>query len=326
MMTVMLTLDLGNNVWLLGVVDDGVLKMVKLKVTGPTTNEWLGTRSDVDYDPSCAVQATFREACWGAGDGVPRNAYPVSVRATEEGTSEGACRGDLAQPLGDDSNGTNCPTMMMEPTTCLAKCSSNTIASGTFMCLASKVRLKSVCPGHDSVMIGDKVLLTLAVVASECPSPAQLHTILANALEVHRDTVKDVFFEVGEEVMLPKDDALLAGQPTARALTLGGDLVVNATEAPDVLLRVAQLPDSKVPVGNRFANALKSALDYMGSVENLRKPVYAPDQVIDFHKACRGDAARPLGNDSVGTNCPVAMVERSSCAAQCNSEIGRAHV
>ena len=81
MMTVMLTLDLGNNVWLLGVVDNGILKMVKIRITGPTTSIWLDTRVDAEYDSSCAFQPTFLEACFTAADRLGRDAFPVASAA-----------------------------------------------------------------------------------------------------------------------------------------------------------------------------------------------------------------------------------------------------
>jgi len=320
-----LMLSLGNNVWLVGVVDDGILKMVKIRVTGAGTSEWLGTRSDANYDPSCALQRTFRKACWDVGDELPRDAFPVSLQATDDATAEsiltstGTCRGEFARPLGDDSNRTDCPNTMVDRKTCAAQCNSGNMAKGTFICLESKIRLESACPGYDTVTTGDKVLFTLGVVASKCPSLDRLRTIFANALEVDRDSVAGVFCDSGKDVSLSKDDASLVGKPTAKGLTIGGEFNVHAAEVHNLLPTVAQLPDGRTVVGNRLATALKSAADYVGSIEQLHQPLHMPDQVIDVHKACRGDTARPLGVDSMGTNCSVTMVDKSTCSAQCKS-------
>merc|ERR1712032_305118 len=105
-----------------------------------------------------------------------------------------SCRGSDAQPLGGQSNGTNCPATMLQGMTCSATCKpgadaneSGAAASGTFVCLAGKVRLASVCGGEsneESVTLGSKVVFTLGGIASACPSPEQLRAILASALSV----------------------------------------------------------------------------------------------------------------------------------------------
>jgi len=229
------------------------------------------------------------------------------------------CRGDLAWPLGDDSNGTNCPTTMAAGSTCAAQCNSGALANGSFICLAGKVRLKSVCPGFGSVTLGEKVLFTLKAVASQCPSPERMRRILAAALQVDRDTLNGVFCEEGEEVPLSEDDARLAGQATARTLTIGSDLNADVDEAQDLLPRVAQLPDTTTPVGMHFVIAMRGALNYIGSVEQLHRPHHAPDQVMDFKESCRGGDAQPLGSDGNGTDCPTTMLHGKTCAARCNS-------
>merc|ERR1719223_837515 len=57
--------------------------MVKIRVLGPRTSEWIGTRSDNDFDPSCAFQVTFVETCYSAGNELERNAFNVSLLAIE---------------------------------------------------------------------------------------------------------------------------------------------------------------------------------------------------------------------------------------------------
>jgi len=111
----------------------------------------------------------------------------------------------------------------------------------------------------------------------------------------------------------------LAGHPMARALTIGGDIVSDFDEAQDLLLRVAQLPDITTSVGSRFAAAMRGVLDFMGSARQLHRPVHVPDQVTGFHKACRGDDARPMGRHTNGTNCHATMLQGMTCSAKCNS-------
>ena len=110
-------------------------------------------------------------------------------------------------------------------------------------------------------------------------------------------------------------------RPEPWAALPGGEFNVDASGAQDLQLRVAQLPDSTTAIGYRFAAAMRGVLDYMGVAEQVHKPVNMPDQVIGFHKACRGDTARPLGDDSNGTNCLATMAEGSTCAAKCSSGV-----
>ena len=127
-----------------------------------------------------------------------------------------ACHGDSARPLGNDSMGTNCPAVMGEQSACTAQCNSGAAAVGAFMRLASKIRLEPVGPGHDSVMVWDRVLYTLGARAPECPSPEKLRIILAGALEVHSDQVDGVAREAGEEVPPSEDDTRMVGIPQQR--------------------------------------------------------------------------------------------------------------
>merc|ERR1719223_851229 len=216
--------------------------------------------------------------------------------------------------------GTTCPTIMAEQSTCKAQCKFGGAPNGTFMCLASRIRLKSVCPGQDSVTLGHKVLFTLAAVASKCPSQKELITILVNALEVHKETLDGVFCQAAEEVPLPAHEAVLLGQPKAHRLIIGGELHPRAgADAQNLMPRTSQLADTAVAVGNNFTAALREAVDYVGYVKQLHPPVLVAAQVIDFHKTCRGDSALPFGGASMGTDCPATMVQGSTCTAQCSS-------
>jgi len=193
-----------------------------------------------------------------------------------------ACRGDDAQPVGGHNNGTNCPATMLQGMTCSAKCNSGAAANGTFVCLEGKVRLTSVCAGqpHEgSVTLGRKVLFTLVTMATECPSPEQLHAILASALGVDRNIVEDVFCETSE------NGVHLAGQTPVQAVRIGGELNPHGAEAQDLLEKVKQLPDRMTSVGTLFVTALWALVGYRGSIEQLHVPLLLPDQVIDFEEA-----------------------------------------
>jgi len=74
--------DLGDNMWLLGVVDKNQLVMVKVKVTGRMTWVWMGTRFDDQYSVACAKHETFTEACFKGTD--PKaNIVPIDLHTSE---------------------------------------------------------------------------------------------------------------------------------------------------------------------------------------------------------------------------------------------------
>jgi len=151
------------------------------------------------------------------------------------------------------------------------------------MCVAGRVRLTSVCAGRhqeSSVPLGNKVLFTLTAIASDCPSPEQLQTILASALDVDRNVVRGVFCDSGKEVPLSEDDARLAGRQAARVLTIGGDLSPNDAESQRFLQMAAQLADLRTSVGTHFAKSMWDAVDYFGTVRQLHAPLLVSDQVL----------------------------------------------
>merc|ERR1712008_540730 len=39
-----LLLDMGHDIWIVGLVDHGMLEMVKIRITGPTTYRWIATK------------------------------------------------------------------------------------------------------------------------------------------------------------------------------------------------------------------------------------------------------------------------------------------
>ena len=81
---VTLARDLGDNVWLVGLVD-GPLKMVKIRITGAATSTWLATRYDYPPSPTCKEQATFGVRCFKGTDS--KNSYPVSLSAAGRDTA-----------------------------------------------------------------------------------------------------------------------------------------------------------------------------------------------------------------------------------------------
>ena len=81
-LSVTLKLDLGGNEWIVGLVDGGSLKMSKIKITGSTTFDWIGTRYDSSYNSSCGQLATFTVACFKGTD-PSANFYPVDLQAEQ---------------------------------------------------------------------------------------------------------------------------------------------------------------------------------------------------------------------------------------------------
>merc|ERR1711893_486981 len=61
---VTLRLDLGGNIWILGVVDEKVLRMVKIQLTTPRTVSIKMEKEDAKYELKCAKQKTFTEECF----------------------------------------------------------------------------------------------------------------------------------------------------------------------------------------------------------------------------------------------------------------------
>merc|ERR1711953_1359559 len=62
--SVELRLDLGGNIWILGFVDGGVLRMFKGKIISPNTFSIIGIREDAKYARTCGEQQTFIEGCF----------------------------------------------------------------------------------------------------------------------------------------------------------------------------------------------------------------------------------------------------------------------
>merc|ERR1711953_574659 len=84
---VTLTLDLGGNTWILGVVDEKVLRMVKIQLTTPRTVSVKLEKEDPKYEPKCAKQQTFTEDCWEKERG--KGEEKGEDEGEEEGEGEG---------------------------------------------------------------------------------------------------------------------------------------------------------------------------------------------------------------------------------------------
>jgi len=82
LMPVTLSADLGDNVWIVGTVDDDYLRMVRIRIRGPRASRWLATRYTNDFDEKCSKQETFSETCFKGTD-PSWDEFPVRVRATQ---------------------------------------------------------------------------------------------------------------------------------------------------------------------------------------------------------------------------------------------------
>merc|ERR1711971_1115775 len=76
-------LDLGGNIWLVALYDHELLEMVKIKISGKETFEWLATKLAEEPDKRCTVQKTFTAACF-KGEDKDKDKYKVHLKASEE--------------------------------------------------------------------------------------------------------------------------------------------------------------------------------------------------------------------------------------------------
>jgi len=81
-----ISFSLGDNVWIIGGMDNGLIKMVKIEITNVNTFNWIG--SAYTDSGSCMDQSGFSESCFT--DGVDRSAsvggYDVSLVAYAQET------------------------------------------------------------------------------------------------------------------------------------------------------------------------------------------------------------------------------------------------
>ena len=74
-----------EDAWIIGAVDGGFLKMVKLRVTGSASFDWMSTKYDSNYNDSCLDG--FSESCF-VGRNTTENQYPVILVAEPEGKAQ----------------------------------------------------------------------------------------------------------------------------------------------------------------------------------------------------------------------------------------------
>ena len=70
-----------EDAWILGAKDGGYLKMVKIRVTGSSSYDWIETKysSDGSYDESC--ETSFTASCFGGSHPGGQKIYVVPLVA-----------------------------------------------------------------------------------------------------------------------------------------------------------------------------------------------------------------------------------------------------
>ena len=82
-----IALQLSDNEWIVGVVNDNIMKMVKLRITGANTFDWIATKYNRkgNYN-NCCVTA-FSKSCFVGSDSPDGEcAYTVELKAEVQGT------------------------------------------------------------------------------------------------------------------------------------------------------------------------------------------------------------------------------------------------
>ena len=69
-----------KDVFIVSTVGSNGMKMVKIRVTGETTFDWLEAKSHQDYPSECGKQSTFNENCF-TGRSVGQDKYDVNLKA-----------------------------------------------------------------------------------------------------------------------------------------------------------------------------------------------------------------------------------------------------
>ena len=72
-----------EDAWIVGLREGGVLKIVKLRVTGPKSYDWISAkyRNPGTYPQSCASMSSFSESCF-IGENTSETNYQVKLVAT----------------------------------------------------------------------------------------------------------------------------------------------------------------------------------------------------------------------------------------------------
>ena len=72
-----------EDAWIVGLIEKGTLKMVKLRLTGPKSYDWISAkyRNPETYPQSCASMSSFSESCF-IGENTSETNYQVQLVAT----------------------------------------------------------------------------------------------------------------------------------------------------------------------------------------------------------------------------------------------------
>merc|ERR1712079_654790 len=70
----------GGDVWIVALYDHGELEMIKIKVTGPKTYKWLGTKHLEEPNKLCLKEKTFTTGCF-KGEDKGKDEYHVHLNA-----------------------------------------------------------------------------------------------------------------------------------------------------------------------------------------------------------------------------------------------------
>ena len=73
--------------FIIGLKDDGYLKMVKIQVTGEDTFVWMSAKYRTDHSYECEAQLTFSEDCF-QGTSVGKANYNVRLVAVPKPGTE----------------------------------------------------------------------------------------------------------------------------------------------------------------------------------------------------------------------------------------------
>ena len=72
-----------GNIYIVAAMDDSYLKMVKIRITGETTFDWLAAKYNRPlYSSMCTKQITFSEDCFN-GTSMPKRSYNVELLAEQ---------------------------------------------------------------------------------------------------------------------------------------------------------------------------------------------------------------------------------------------------
>ena len=79
-----MAIEMEANVRIVALIDNKKLKMVKLRITGASTYDWMESMWTTSYSSLCSNKNTFDEECF-AGKSVGRDFYKISLVAESKG-------------------------------------------------------------------------------------------------------------------------------------------------------------------------------------------------------------------------------------------------